>query len=52
MHSLDIVAKKHDGGRGQAFVVFAEQTAATSAMRGLTGEHFYGKALVSVCPAN
>lgn len=45
---LDIVAKKHAGGRGQAFVVFAEQAAATAAMRALSGELFYGKELVSV----
>jgi RNA recognition motif-containing protein len=43
---IDIVAKKHDGGRGQAFVVFAEQTAATAALRGLSGEQFYGRNLV------
>jgi RNA recognition motif-containing protein len=42
---LDIIAKKHDKGRGQAFVVFSDQTAATSALRGLTGEEFYGKKL-------
>lgn len=45
--SIDVVAKKHDGGRGQAFIVFAEQTAATSALRSLTGETFYNKELVS-----
>ncbi|RSH91192.1 hypothetical protein EHS25_009491 [Saitozyma podzolica] len=42
---IDIVAKKHDGGRGQAFVVFSEQAAATAAMRGLTGERFYDRDL-------
>ncbi|WWD15764.1 hypothetical protein CI109_100186 [Kwoniella shandongensis] len=42
---IDVVAKKHDGGRGQAFVVFAEQSAATSALRSLTGETFYNKDL-------
>ncbi|WVQ98482.1 hypothetical protein IAU59_005608 [Kwoniella sp. CBS 9459] len=42
---IDVVAKKHDGGRGQAFVVFAEQAAATAALRGLTGESFYNKQL-------
>ena len=41
------MAKKHAGGRGQAFVVFEDQAAATAAMRGLTGELFYKKALVS-----
>lgn len=38
-----MVAKKHDGGRGQAFVVFEEQAAATAALRGLTGETFYSR---------
>ncbi|WWC85314.1 uncharacterized protein L201_000176 [Kwoniella dendrophila CBS 6074] len=42
---IDIVAKKHDGGRGQAFIVFAEQSAATAALRGLSGEVFYNKEL-------
>ncbi|WVW83312.1 hypothetical protein I302_105331 [Kwoniella bestiolae CBS 10118] len=42
---IDIVAKKHGGGRGQAFIVFAEQAAATAAMRGLSGEMFYDKEL-------
>ncbi|OCF35254.1 hypothetical protein I317_01379 [Kwoniella heveanensis CBS 569] len=42
---IDVVAKKHNGGRGQAFVVFAEQAAATAALRGLTGELFYNKEL-------
>lgn len=40
-----MVAKKHDGGRGQAFVVFEEQVAATAALRGLTGETFYNREL-------
>jgi RNA recognition motif-containing protein len=43
-----VIAKKHAGGRGQAFVVFEEQAAATAAMRGLSGEMFYNKSLVSV----
>ncbi|KAI9638557.1 RNA-binding domain-containing protein [Dioszegia hungarica] len=42
---IDIIAKKHDGGRGQAFVTFDEQAAATSAMRALHGELFYSKEL-------
>ncbi|ORX39707.1 hypothetical protein BD324DRAFT_614682 [Kockovaella imperatae] len=42
---IDVTAKKHDGGRGQAFVTFDDQASATSAMRGLTGESFYGKPL-------
>jgi hypothetical protein len=44
---VDVIAKKHAGGRGQAFVVFEDQTAATAALRGLSGELFYKKALVS-----
>jgi U2 small nuclear ribonucleoprotein B'' len=47
MLSIDIVAKKNGGGRGQAFVVFAEQSAATAAMRTLAGETFYDKPIVS-----
>lgn len=47
-NSIDIVAKKHGGGRGQAFVVFAEQAAATAAMRGLSGEPFYERDLARV----
>ncbi|CAD6566666.1 MAG: hypothetical protein TREMPRED_002889 [Tremellales sp. Tagirdzhanova-0007] len=42
---IDVVAKKHGGGRGQAFVVFAEQAAATTAMRSLSGESFYSQSL-------
>lgn len=41
-----MIAKKNGGGREQAFVVFEEQTAATAALRGLSGELFYKKALV------
>ena len=40
------MAKKSGGGREQAFVVFEEQTAATAALRGLSGQLFYKKALV------
>ena len=47
-HSIDVVAKKHAGGRGQAFIVFAEQAAATTAMRNLSGESFYSQSLVSI----
>ena len=47
---IDVVAQKHNGGRGQAFVVFEEQTAATAAMRGLTGEMFYDRDLVRATP--
>ncbi|KAK8869961.1 hypothetical protein IAR55_000531 [Kwoniella newhampshirensis] len=42
---IDVVAKKHAGGRGQAFIVFAEQSAATSALRSLSGDLFYNKEL-------
>lgn len=45
--SIDIVAKKHDGGRGQAFVVFDETASATAALRGLQGNEFYKRELVS-----
>ena len=45
--SIDIVAKKHDGGRGQAFIVFDEVASATAALRGLQGEEFYKRELVS-----
>lgn len=47
---IDVVAKKGDHDRGQAFIVFAEQTSATTAMRALVGEEFYGRALVSPSP--
>jgi U2 small nuclear ribonucleoprotein B'' len=50
---VDVIAKKHDGGRGQAFIVFEEQVQATAALRGLSGEMFYNKALVScLYPSN
>jgi hypothetical protein len=44
---IDVVAKKHGGGRGQAFVVFDEVASATAALRALSGEQFYERALVS-----
>lgn len=44
---IDIVAKKHDGGRGQAFIVFEEQAAATAALRGLNDTQFYNRDMVS-----
>jgi RNA recognition motif-containing protein len=44
---LDVVAQKGNKMRGQAFVVFEEQSAATAAMRALVGEEFYGRPLVS-----
>uniref|UniRef100_A0A0G4HBU6 RRM domain-containing protein n=1 Tax=Chromera velia CCMP2878 TaxID=1169474 RepID=A0A0G4HBU6_9ALVE len=40
---LDIIAQKTKEKRGQAFVVFREMTAATSAMRSLQGFDFCGK---------
>jgi len=45
---VDVVAKKSGGGREQAFVVFEEQSAATAALRGLSDQLFYKKALVSL----
>ncbi|WWC69627.1 uncharacterized protein I206_103570 [Kwoniella pini CBS 10737] len=42
---IDIVAKKNGGGRGQAFIVFAEQAGATAALRALSGGLFYNKEL-------
>ncbi|KAG7527357.1 hypothetical protein FFLO_07019 [Filobasidium floriforme] len=42
---IDVVAKKGDHARGQAFIVFADQTSATTAMRALVGEEFYGRPL-------
>ncbi|KAI5453837.1 hypothetical protein NCC49_004833 [Naganishia albida] len=42
---LDVVAQKGNKMRGQAFVVFEEQSAATAAMRALVGEDFYGRPL-------
>ncbi|KAL7410685.1 hypothetical protein BDY24DRAFT_399003 [Mrakia frigida] len=42
---VDIVALKTAKMRGQAFVVFADQVAATTALRALGGETFYGKPL-------
>lgn len=46
-YRLDVVAQKGNKMRGQAFVVFEEQSAATAAMRALVGEEFYGRPLVS-----
>lgn len=43
--SIDIVAKKHGGGRGLAFIAFEEQAAATAAYRALQDEKFYGRSL-------
>lgn len=45
IHSIDIVAKKGDGARGQAFIVFNSTTCATAALRALVGESFYGRPL-------
>ncbi|KAF8342282.1 uncharacterized protein EI90DRAFT_2965381 [Cantharellus anzutake] len=40
---IDVVAEKGTRKRGQAFVVFRDIASATSAMRSLDGELFYGK---------
>ncbi|KAJ3106702.1 hypothetical protein HDU96_008139 [Phlyctochytrium bullatum] len=42
---LDVVALRTEKMRGQAFVAFAEQADATSALRALQGFPFFGKAL-------
>ncbi|KAG8763335.1 hypothetical protein FRC15_008037, partial [Serendipita sp. 397] len=42
---LDVVALKTTKMRGQAFVVFQDLAAATSAMRAWNGEFFYDKAM-------
>ena len=44
---LDVVALKTAKMRGQAFVVFADLAAATTAMRSWDGESFYDKPMVS-----
>lgn len=44
---LDVVALKTTKMRGQAFVVFADLAAATTAMRSWDGESFYDKPMVS-----
>jgi RNA recognition motif-containing protein len=44
---IDVVAMKGPKMKGQAFLVFNELTAATSAMRALEGMEFYDKPLVS-----
>lgn len=43
---LDIVALKTQKMRGQAFVVFEDLAAATTAMRAWEGEMFYDKPMV------
>lgn len=45
---LDVIALKTTKMRGQAFVVFADITAATSALRAWHGESFYDKPMVSL----
>ncbi|CDZ97288.1 Spliceosomal protein snRNP-U1A/U2B [Phaffia rhodozyma] len=42
---IDITALKTSKTRGQAFVAFVDQVAATTALRSLGGETFYGKPL-------
>ena len=44
---LDIVAKRKDGMRGQAFVVFDSLAAATNARRSEDGKQLLGKPMVS-----
>lgn len=43
---LDIVALKTERMRGQAFVVFRDEFAASSALQHLNGFRFYGQSLV------
>lgn len=43
---ISIVATKTQSGRGQAFIAFSDIVASTTALRGLQGFTFYGKALV------
>ena len=44
----DVIAKKGLKLRGQAWVVFEEETSSINAMRGKQGFSFYGKPLVSL----
>lgn len=44
---LDVVHVRSPKTRGTAFVVFRDLASSTAAMRGLDGESFYGKSLVS-----
>lgn len=44
---LDVVHVRKPKTRGTAFVVFRDLASTTAAMRGLDGESFYGKSLVS-----
>lgn len=44
---LDVIALKTPKMRGQAFVVFSDLAAATSALRSWQGENFYDKPMVS-----
>lgn len=44
---LDVVHVRSPKARGTAFVVFRDLASSTAAMRGLDGESFYGKSLVS-----
>lgn len=44
---LDVVHTRDPKVRGTAFVVFRDLASSTSALRGLDGEAFYGKQLVS-----
>ncbi|TPX41896.1 hypothetical protein SeLEV6574_g05877 [Synchytrium endobioticum] len=42
---IDVVATRRNGMRGQAFIVFAQLTGASAALRGLQGFPFYDKPL-------
>jgi U2 small nuclear ribonucleoprotein B'' len=44
---LDIVADKSEKLRGQAFVVFRDEMAASSALQQLNGTSFYGKTIAA-----
>lgn len=44
---LDVVHTRSPKTRGTAFVVFRDLASSTSALRGLDGEGFFGKQLVS-----
>jgi len=48
---LDVVALKSAKMRGQAFVVFADMAAATTALRAWHGESFYDKPMVRLLNA-
>lgn len=47
---IDVVASKSPTMRGQAFLVFTDLTAATTAMRACEGMVFYDKPMVCFIP--